>query len=82
MQFGVGPHTDFGVLTVLCQDDVGGLQVQDVNGDWVKAPPIEDTLIVNVGDLLSRWTDGALQIHTTSRHQQLRSGTPVAGTGI
>lgn len=58
-QFGVGPHTDFGVLTVLCQDSVGGLQVQDVNGDWGHAPPIEGTLVVNVGDLLSRWTDGA-----------------------
>ena len=58
-QFGVGPHTDFGVLTVLCQDDVGGLQVQDINGDWIHAPPIEGTLIVNVADLLSRWTDGA-----------------------
>lgn len=57
-QFGVGPHTDFGVLTVLCQDDVGGLQVQDANGDWVHAPPIEGTLIINVADLLSRWTDG------------------------
>lgn len=58
-QFGVAPHTDFGVLTVLCQDSTGGLQVQDVNGDWVHAPPIEDTLVVNVGDLLSRWTNGA-----------------------
>ncbi|MFK8080584.1 MAG: isopenicillin N synthase family dioxygenase [Granulosicoccus sp.] len=58
-QFGVGPHTDFGVLTVLCQDDTGGLQVQDVNGDWLQAPPIPNTLIVNVGDLLSRWTGGA-----------------------
>ena len=58
-QFGVGPHTDFGVLTVLCQDSVGGLQVEDVNGDWLQAPPIEGTLIVNVADLLSRWTDGA-----------------------
>lgn len=57
-QFGVGPHTDFGVLTVLCQDNVGGLQVQDVNGDWVQAPPIEGTLIVNVADLLARWTKG------------------------
>ena len=57
--FGVGPHTDFGVLTVLCQDSVGGLQVQDVNGDWLHAPPIEGTLIVNVADLLTRWTDGA-----------------------
>lgn len=58
-RFGVGPHTDFGVLTVLCQDATGGLQVKDVNGEWLQAPPIEGTLVVNVADLLSRWTDGA-----------------------
>lgn len=58
-QFGVAPHTDFGVLTVLCQDNVGGLQVEDINGEWIHAPPIDGTLIVNVGDLLSRWTNGA-----------------------
>ncbi len=58
-QFGVGPHTDFGVLTVLCQDAIGGLQVEDINGDWIHAPPIEGTLIVNVADLLARWTNGA-----------------------
>lgn len=58
-QFGVGPHTDFGVLTVLCQDSVGGLQVQDINGDWIEAPPIPGTLVVNVADLLCRWTGGA-----------------------
>ena len=58
-QFGVGPHTDFGVLTILCQDGLGGLQIEDLNGDWVQAPPIEGSLVVNVGDLLSRWTGGA-----------------------
>jgi len=58
-QFGVGPHTDFGVLTVLCQDSVGGLQVETVEGEWIHAPPIEGTLVINVADLLSRWTDGA-----------------------
>ena len=58
-QFGVGPHTDFGVLTVLCQDSVGGLQVEDIEGNWIQAPPIEGSLVVNVGDLLSRWTGGA-----------------------
>ena len=59
--FGVGPHTDFGVLTVLCQDDVGGLQVENLDGDWIEAPPIPGTLVVNVGDLLERWTDGAFR---------------------
>lgn len=58
-RFGVGPHTDFGVLTVLCQDATGGLQVQDASGEWLEAPPIEGTLVVNVADLLSRWTEGA-----------------------
>lgn len=60
-RFGVGPHTDFGVLTVLCQDDVGGLQVESLDGDWIDAPPIDGTLVVNVGDLLERWTDGAFR---------------------
>jgi isopenicillin N synthase-like dioxygenase len=57
-QFGVSSHTDFGLLTVLCQDEVGGLQVQDINGEWFHAPPIPNTIIVNVADLLSRWTGG------------------------
>jgi isopenicillin N synthase-like dioxygenase len=58
-QFGVAPHTDFGVLTVLCQDHTGGLQVEDRQGRWIHAPPVDGTLVVNVGDLLSRWTGGA-----------------------
>lgn len=57
-QFGVAPHTDFGVLTVLCQDSTGGLQVQDKDGNWIHAPPVDGTLVVNVGDLLCRWTGG------------------------
>ena len=57
-QFGVGPHTDFGVLTLLCQDDVGGLQVQGLDGEWVHAPPVPGSLIINVADLLARWTGG------------------------
>jgi isopenicillin N synthase-like dioxygenase len=56
-QFGVAPHTDYGTITLLYQDDVGGLQVQGRDGDWVTAHPIEDTFVVNVGDLLARWTN-------------------------
>ena len=72
-QFGVGPHTDFGVLTVLSQDGVGGLQVENANGEWIDAPPIDDTLIVNVGDLLHRWTNGLFR---SARHRVIcPSGT-------
>ena len=56
-QFGVGAHTDFGCLTVLCQDEVGGLQVLNAAGEWVTAHPIAGTLVVNVGDLMARWSN-------------------------
>ena len=56
--FSLAPHTDFGVLTVLAQDAVGGLQIQGLDGDWMAAPPIPGTLVINVGDLLGRWSNG------------------------
>lgn len=59
-QFGVAPHTDYGGLTLLSQDDVGGLQVLAKSGQWVTAHPIADTLVVNIGDLMQRWTNGRL----------------------
>ncbi|MET3233452.1 UNVERIFIED_ORG: isopenicillin N synthase-like dioxygenase [Burkholderia sp. 1263] len=57
-QFGVAPHTDYGCITLLWQDQVGGLQVREIANDtWVEAPPIEGSFVVNVGDLLARWTN-------------------------
>lgn len=55
--FGVSPHTDYGTLTLLAQDDTGGLRVQGADGRWVAAHPIPGTLVVNVGDLLARWSN-------------------------
>ena len=56
-RFGVAPHTDFGVLTFLLQDHNGGLQVRNRDGVWIEAPPIRNTLVCNIGDLLQRWTN-------------------------
>lgn len=55
--FGVHPHTDYGFLTILSQDSVGGLQVQRVDGTWIAAPYIRGTFVLNVGDMLARWTN-------------------------
>ncbi len=56
-RFGVAPHSDFGVLTFLLQDDSGGLQIRNRAGEWIAAPPVPDTLVCNIGDLLQRWTN-------------------------
>ena len=56
-RFGVAPHTDFGVLTLLLQDQSGGLQVRAKSGDWIAAPPIPGTIVCNIGDLLARWSN-------------------------
>jgi isopenicillin N synthase-like dioxygenase len=55
--WGVGEHTDYGLLTLLLQDDNGGLQVHTPNG-WIDAPPLPDTFVCNIGDMLERLTGG------------------------
>lgn len=59
--YGSAPHTDFGAITVLAQDDIGGLQVMTPDGDWIDAPPVPGTFVLNVGDMLHRMTHGALR---------------------
>ncbi|KAI0413648.1 hypothetical protein F5X98DRAFT_279065 [Xylaria grammica] len=51
---GLGSHTDLQLFTLLWQDNVGGLQVLTQEGQWIKAPPIEGTLVVNIGDYMMR----------------------------
>jgi len=55
--WGVGEHTDYGLLTLLAQDENGGLQVKTPGG-WIEAPPVEGALVCNIGDMLDRLTGG------------------------
>lgn len=55
--WGVGEHTDYGLITILKQDEVGGLQVKS-NQHWIDAPPVPNSFICNIGDMLDRMTNG------------------------
>lgn len=70
----INAHSDFGTLTLLFQDNVGGLEVQEPAnpGTFCAAEPIEDTVLVNIGDLMARWSNDRW---TSSVH---RVGLPLA----
>ncbi|XP_037027514.1 probable iron/ascorbate oxidoreductase DDB_G0283291 [Bradysia coprophila] len=55
--WGVGEHTDYGILTILKQDNLGGLQVKS-KSRWIEAPPVAGTFVCNIGDMLERMTAG------------------------
>lgn len=55
---GCGEHTDYGFMTVLAQDNVGGLQIETQDREWLDIAPHADEFVVNLGDLLTHWTGG------------------------
>lgn len=55
---GLGMHTDMSCITILFQDEIGGLQVRSKGGEWMDIAPNEGTLVVNIGDLLQAWSNG------------------------
>ena len=68
-QYGVGEHTDYGLLTILKQDAVGGLEIKNGDG-WISAPPVENTFICNIGDMLDRMTGG---LYRSTPHRVINS---------
>lgn len=60
-RLGAGAHTDYGCLTLLHQDSAGGLQVQASDGRWLAAPPMPGSFVVNIGDMMERWSNGVFR---------------------
>ena len=57
----IGPHRDLGSITLLFQDDQGGLQVQLENNEWVNVVPVRNSIVVNLGNLMRRYCNGLLK---------------------
>ena len=78
--FGIAPHTDFGFVTVLAQDGVGGLEYKPRGGDWTPVPVIDNAFVVNSGDAVPRFTNGHFAstphrvINTSSEHSRYSVG--------
>ncbi|KAL9984468.1 hypothetical protein ACROYT_G006762 [Oculina patagonica] len=60
-QIRCGEHTDYGAISVLFQDDLGGLEVRNVDGKFIPAKPMKGTVLVNIADLMQRWTADKLK---------------------
>ncbi|WP_341529762.1 2-oxoglutarate and iron-dependent oxygenase domain-containing protein [Nostoc sp. UHCC 0302] len=71
-RWGVGEHTDYGVLTILKQDDLGGLQVKS-KSRWIAAPPVPGSFVCNIGDMLDRMTGGLYKSTPHRVQNQARS---------
>jgi isopenicillin N synthase-like dioxygenase len=70
--YGAGAHTDYGNVTLLAQDETGGLEVRRRDGTWVAVPPQPGAFVCNIGDCLMRWTN---DIYVSNAHRVVnRSG--------
>jgi isopenicillin N synthase-like dioxygenase len=56
-QIGIGAHSDYECFTILAQETVPALQVRNSQGEWIDAPPIRGTFVINIGDQMARWTN-------------------------
>ena len=73
-----GLHSDYGSVTFLFQDARGGLQVEGQKGEFVDVTPIEGTIVMNAGDLLSRWSNGVIR---STKHRVVEPPSKTAESG-
>lgn len=76
----IGAHSDFGSITLLMQDEVGGLEIEDPNntGSFIPAPYVQGSLIVNAGDFLARWSNDFIR----STVHRVRAPTGKSANGV
>ena len=65
-QIRAGAHSDYGTLTLLFQDDVGGLEVLSAQGEWLSAPAIPGAVLINTGDMTERWSN---EVFRSTKHR-------------
>ena len=70
-EIGAGTHTDYGNITLLATDGVGGLEVRTRAGEWLEAPSVPGAFIVNIGDCLMRWTN---DVYVSTPHRVVSRG--------
>ena len=71
---GAAPHTDYGNITFLAQDDAGGLELKMRDGTWVDVPPTPGAFVCNIGDCLMRWSN---DVYVSTLHRVVnRAGRP------
>ena len=78
-EFGAAEHTDYGVLTILAQDSIGGLEARAPDGSWVFVEPRRDAFVINIGDMLSDMTEGKFRSaphRVVNRARQARYSIP------
>ncbi|ETI21322.1 hypothetical protein G647_07668 [Cladophialophora carrionii CBS 160.54] len=76
-QVRAGEHSDYGSITLLFQDEIGGLEVKSPKGTWVRATPIPGTIVVNAGDLLQRWSNDTIR---STNHRVIQPPPKDAGS--
>ncbi|PON67186.1 hypothetical protein TorRG33x02_265540, partial [Trema orientale] len=70
---GCGAHTDYGLLTLLNQDDdIHALQVRNLSGEWISAPPVPGTFVCNIGDMLKIYSNG---LYESTLHRVINNST-------